>query len=654
MEKSKRGRVAVALMAAISAGPGAFAGWKNVPVPEGDLGNRLAASRTHQFLLTLEKAYRRRIGDSLWAEVPTPTGATWGFIGIYAKGDTVLLAGGEDRISTDNGASFHPLPRPPGLDGKPKYIFDFGSKGIWCGDNPVVDGPHAGLFLSADLGQSWNGPFLAADTFFNMVEWRGKAIASTSSSGVVSLDPATGIRAPMHRGLPDSGQPVLYGDGATALAFSLEAGRLFKFDMESGDWIELLRSLPGIYPIVHIRGETLFVAFPDYGFVTWFRSANGGATWSTGTSEGIKEVKDILAWGDGYLAASWGIGQMRLDSALRKVGTENAGLRSLPIGTLMISGTRLVARNALHDGLYTSDDQGATWNPIAGMRPGGVLTGWSTLFDAGDGVYLEQVDSLIDLSPAGFGEGSFPIPGLEILDSRIIDAGKRSYLWETTVVSKRHTESRIRTAVKGAWDWKAISPESSYWKLLGAEGDDVLAGVGTGLRLSRNAGVSWDTLPAAPFRTANGAWASEGIWLVSSDQGLFRFDVDGKSWTPTLFKDIPVSIVAAEGGNLILRQDSSRYHFSNDHGATWKQIVLPAIGQGEYRFALSGKLACVSRSTVESVYCSSLEELPIPIGKPFWRKESNLAWKGLRLEGSELRAKWNDRAYNMRGARRAR
>jgi len=100
-----------------------------------------------------------------------------------------------------------------------------------------------------------------------------------------------------------------------------------------------------------------------------------------------------------------------------------------------------------------------------------------------------------------------------------------------------------------------------------------LVGVsGAGLEASPDGGLTWQALTAPGGQIASLAAATDGsVLLAGTTNGLYRSVDAGKSWQPTGFTGLAITVAIAPNDARVLAvvDDKTRFFRSDDGGVTW-------------------------------------------------------------------------------------
>jgi len=217
-----------------------------------------------------------------------------------------------------------------------------------------------------------------------------------------------------------------------------------------------------------------------------------------------------------------------------------------------------------HNGLLESRDGGRTWVPTAltGADAMNVRAGpGSVLQIAGHGVYAETNDGGRTWMPV-----PNDLPGND-LHAFVIDPADPAHEWAYVVGfglfestdHGRHWESRQ------AGDWPVLTVTKS-------SGTTMLVGVSAAGLGASSDGRTWQPLAVPTGQIASLAAAADGsVLLAGTTQGLYRSVDAGKSWQPTGFTGLAITVAVAPSDPRVigLVDDKTRFFRSEDGGATW-------------------------------------------------------------------------------------
>ena len=346
----------------------------------------------------------------------TNQGASWDSIAIHSSATTMavdshnqLFLGNQSGlfVSSDSGSNWVRLPLGnwqkfpyPPFD---SFVRANSITAIACQNSAILTTSSVGKCISRDGGNTW---ILVNSYFALQLNTTGR-----DSSGILFAGSGLGV----HRS-SDSGATwhrVNHSELTPGRIFSLaksSSGRLFAatdygvyVSSDDGDHWSL--SLNGGYVVVATFDSNLVFANTNGDF---YRSSDGGATWA-GISSGIY---NFVASSKGHLAARSSL----FDAPNYLAGSDDQGLSWHPLSrTPNTDFYRCVAfatsgelYTGTTGGMFRSSDYGHTWESIASVGDGSVLSITpmenGSLFDYVGGQY-RSTDHGVSWSPVSAGEG---------------------------------------------------------------------------------------------------------------------------------------------------------------------------------------------------------------------------------------------------------
>jgi photosystem II stability/assembly factor-like uncharacterized protein len=109
-------------------------------------------------------------------------------------------------------------------------------------------------------------------------------------------------------------------------------------------------------------------------------------------------------------------------------------------------------------------------------------------------------------------------------------------------------------------------------------GDKSYAGTKMGVFSSTDLGITWKIdVKGLPFVAVNSFASAEGYLYCTTDNGIYRLDLNGSSWEPgNLDHDQSLSIASAGSPSSLFSADLTNgyFFFSRDRGHTWSTFAL--------------------------------------------------------------------------------
>jgi len=369
-----------------------------------------------------------------------------------------------------------------------------------------------GLFFSVDAGRRW------------------------SPGGETPL-PLLTVVAPSLRFAENR---LLLAGTQTGCYRSTDAGRTWQQTL-SGDRVFAMAVVPGAS-----GDESVFIGTQQDGIL---RSDDGGRTWA-GANPGLLDLTVLaLAFSPdaardltGFAATTSGLYRTRNGGkSWREVALplDEPAVQCLALSPAFAR-DRLVLAGTESDGLWRSDDGGATWDAVPGLPNGG--TG-AIAFSSDSRLVAVATDSGVALSDDGGATWHLTDATLPpVLDLAFVPEGDGE-----TLVAGLYREGAARLALdeSGAgWTQANIGLHAAFLTTLVASPlfarDQTLfaAGAEAGLRISRDGGRTWanaggDLAEAAVYGVAAapmGGGAS--LAFAATDWGVYRSRDAGVSWEP--------------------------------------------------------------------------------------------------------------------------
>lgn len=384
---------------------------------------------------------------------------------------------------------------------------------------------------------------------------------------------------------------MLFAGTQTGCYRSTDTGRTWQQTL-SGDRVFTIAVVPGVG-----GEESVFVGTQQDGIL---RSDDGGRTWS-GANPGLLDLT-VLALAFSPDAARDLTGFAATPSGLYR--TRNGGkswrevewpLDESAVQCVAISPAfardRLVLAGTERDGLWRSDDGGATWNVVPGPPAGGIGAIAFSPHGAESRLVAVATDDGVMCSRDG-GATWNPIGG-EALPPVLALAFVPDSAGETLVAGLyRDGAARLPMTAKGArWittnaglhatflTTLVASPTFAYDRTLFAAGPEA------GLRISRDGGHTWaiaggDLTDAVIYGVAAPPNAGDDrLLFVATDVGAYRSRDAGMHWEHlTLGSESPVGIIvagmAAENGlaPVFAATLDGRLLASDDGGTQWHTL----------------------------------------------------------------------------------
>lgn len=426
----------------------------------------------------------------------------------------------------------------------------------------------AGLFHSRNAGREW------------------------ASTGEMPLPMLAAVTPSVH--FAENG--LIFAGTQTGFYRSSDAGRTWRRTLAGGR-VFAIASLPDAGP-----EDRLFIGTEEDGIL---RSDDGGRTWA-GANPGLLDLT-VLALAFSPDTARDSVGFAATASALYRTGNRGKSWREagLPLDEpavqcLAVSPTfardRRVFAGTEDDGLWRSDDGGASWEHVPGLPAGGI----SAVTFAGRGGNPHLVAAAtpggVALSPDGGTTWHLSGQALPpVLSLAFISDGTQTTpvagLFRAGVARLATTEGDDRWSSAnrglGATLLTRLVPSPSF-------ADDrtlFVAGPEAGIRVSHDGGHTWaesgdGIADAAVFGLAMSPRSGGGHFLfAATDAGVYRSRDGGACWeTPASGGQSSARIVAARVTTddaltpVFAATDDNRLIASDDGGEEWYPLKAPRDG----------------------------------------------------------------------------
>ncbi|HEY7374168.1 MAG TPA: sialidase family protein, partial [Polyangia bacterium] len=441
----------------------------------------------------------------------------------------------------------------------------------------------------------------------------GSADGTPDGSPDAGPDPLPGyhwVALPAPQGAPmktiavDS-QGALYASARTSLSgLTMPSGGtgIFTSRDEGASWRTANLGIVD-YNVVGLAavGTTLYA-----GTSSLLRSTDGGASWQEAAPFDYPEGYQYIS-GGGDLVAAWSGGHIWVStdagSTFRMTTLKQGGALSVDVvenGSAILVGTTF--------GVFRSTDAGATFNPVQGIFNGQGLyarlrcDGQRTCYGTGhDTPQFSDPDALLRSTDAGATWTPLSINNsymvLAVSDTGSVYIGVGGYkMWRSDDAGVTLTEI-VRPTAAGWVEPNCDGP-------LAARGDQVFAACADGVYRSDDKGQTWRRASGSPA-TGPITGAAAGIFVDASttalgpggdiyvngvaglapdgtdNYALERSSDGGWTWqtaAPTFFSD-PCTVTpggALECLNVATPSMRVPLGRSDDHGATWTEVPLPA------------------------------------------------------------------------------
>ena len=537
----------------------------------------------------------------VFVQTSGPGGGPAGNLACAPDGDLFVIANGIHRSAND-GASWAKLPFAPtnvsGLAVDPNgsiYAFRYydmfrsiDDGHTWSqlfaapsamarlyfdADGCAFAGTYSGLYRATDGGSAWT-----------LVGMAGSSIGAITQTADGTL--YAGARDGLYRSIDDGLTWQLFAtlpDGITAIAerpqgglylgvgggsySGAPAGGFFHIDA-SGSYDLLGLERQYIASILVQSDGTVFIAGGGIcgDFVCWgpgiFRSVDGGATW-TSVGSWLSPVQSLVGRPGGAMFASTGhlasdIGSYPATGVLRSIGAGdlwtpvNNGLVHATVYSMAVGADNTVWV-AADQTVFSTEDQGATWTPVATAPP----AQWSET----------SISYRLAVHPSGDVLAvSYP------LLSRSRDRGMSWTPLDPTIVPVDLAVTAAGTLVGVAWghavrsvdrgdSWTFIDTGWSLpWSLfdaaeiaVGPLGSIAVASQ-TETHLSEDDGLTWTTI--APFRGPLAFAPDENALYVADGSGVQQLIRQGDVWVATPLPSGPNRV-----GDLVVDADGWVYAY---------------------------------------------------------------------------------------------
>src|SRR5689334_21108328 len=124
--------------------------------------------------------------------------------------------------------------------------------------------------------------------------------------------------------------------------------------------------------------------------------------------------------------------------------------------------------------------------------------------------------------------------------------------------------------MRGSWELVSTRPGGSVTSLV-TSGEDVIAATPAGLRLSSDSGLTWSVRgpalsPPLELAVPAPAWATTGLILAGTGNGLYRSTDYGATWAATLVGGRVLAIVFATDELVVVGTEQDGILRSEDGG----------------------------------------------------------------------------------------
>jgi len=559
-----------------------------------------------------------------------------------------------------------------------------------------------GVFRSIDDGQSWTAENTGIEkTFVRSLAANTNYLfagvdADYRGHGGVYRAPLDGAQwVPANAGIESMSIASLYSDGPAIYAGTIGSG-VFKSTDNGSSWVQANNGMGDEFVTAITRNNGILFAagsnnlyrsddeggswyFTDGGqyfnifslfaadsnmyaggFSGIIRSTDFGNTWSDRIDililNSLTHISGFAQRGPALFAAtSIGPGNgviASTDNGLTWIPL-NTGIESVSLNTILVTPASLITGGSAK-GILLSPDDGLTWmKSNEGLPAGGsirrLLAVGDTLFAAtgGDGVYRTTDQGTTWEQTSGEPEG--------VLQNEIVPALAES----DGVLLAGTAYERIFRSTDGGSTWLRSSsgiPQDDIILSLAVSGTHFLAGTGTGIYYSTDAGLNWlpSNVPAATVTDiasdAGYAYALVSTGIFTST-GVYRSADDGINWTLVTQSGTTTLVGLAAADQYALTGSFSPGGFrSVDYGLNWLGYSIPDAN-GVYSLLFHEETVYAGGGILsQGVYESNDHGLvftPLNAGL-----ESYTSVEALAATGSYLFAGTNDRgtwSYSLTG-----
>jgi hypothetical protein len=440
----------------------------------------------------------------------------------------------------------------------------------------------AAISLANAQWQQTNGPFYS---HISSIAVSGTNIFAGPNTGVVYLSADTG------KTWNATNMPITFSMDVDDSAIYTVIDNLLYVSKDTGaTYTTISTGLPdgcNAY-LVDVTGDNIFVHTENNGTVL---SQDDGASW-TPVSLGYN-VSSFMQYGDSIFAGTGSGVQISADSGMT---WSIIGLEEKNVTSLLTNGTWILAGTSAN-GIYMSDDKGATWKPSDTGITDSCITSLilhGTDIFAGTfsgGVFVSTNDALNwELAGSGFPDGSY-IRCLASYNNNIFAGTSSTGIFITSNNGALWTHSGTGLG------------EPADVNSLAVKGDNLIAGTSlSGIFTSGNYGTDWNLSDIA-----HGIYTfvEEGNTIYAgTTNGLYQSDDDGTSWEQAGLPGTWITAVAIADNTIFVGTEQGVF-LSENNGINWTE-ANNGIPDHTHIYSLAVKETCLFAGSFDSgIYLST-------------------------------------------------
>ncbi|MGA2297157.1 MAG: T9SS type A sorting domain-containing protein [FCB group bacterium] len=462
-------------------------------------------------------------------------------------------------LSTDNGSNWNNLFKKSDLS-------DFVNAFARINDTLFI-GMMTGLYKSTNKGLDWVQNDIWKNVRINAIIVKGSNIYIGTDTNGIFYSSDNGINwVPCNEGLTDKRISALLINDNNLFAGTRNGVYLSKNN--GTNWIAVNEGLSNTDVVSFTSSETNIFSRTSNGYI--FYTDDKGKNWKL-INEGLKntQIQTFIAKGDKIFAGTKGTGVLSSSDIGSHWLQINNGLINRDIWALTTDNNNILAGD--YFGVYKSTDNGMNWKFIGlkdsvieslvivnsnifagtcGLGGGVFLTNddgnnWKVVFNAlGD----DQITYVLALSHIG----KYIFAGTNFGIYRISENGNAfEYVYDICC---------------GALDVSSFTVTNN--------GNNIYAGLdGTGVRLSTNEGMNWDTVSIFPNGVVSLAAIGNNLFAGTWGGGLYLTKDNGLNWIEINngLTDSYINTLITRGNNIFAGTYSGVF-LSTDFGSIWAPI----------------------------------------------------------------------------------